>query len=76
MKTLPYLQNLNLYAELRGRTLNQKKIKPLKNLFQFTGLAPFKDRLAGELIGRNETKAWTCMCLDEKSRPSAPFRRT
>ena len=52
---LNVLQNLNLYADLKG--LEKEKIKErFKELLLFTGLESFKNRLAGDLSGGMKQK--------------------
>ncbi|MCB1114672.1 MAG: ABC transporter ATP-binding protein [Chlamydiia bacterium] len=52
---LSVLQNLNLYAELRGVKRNEKK-ETFKKLLEFTGLSPFQSRLAKDLSGGMKQK--------------------
>lgn len=52
---LTVIQNLNLYADLRnviGKTREEK----IKELLDFSGLAPFTDRLSGALSGGMKQK--------------------
>jgi ABC-type multidrug transport system ATPase subunit len=52
---LTVLENMNLYADLQG--LPKEKIKlEFERLFSFSGLAPFKDRLAKNLSGGMKQK--------------------
>ncbi len=50
---LTVLQNMNLYADLRGVT---DRNETYKKLLQFTGLSPFTGRLAGKLSGGMKQK--------------------
>ena len=52
---LTVLQNLNLYADLRG-VIGQEREERFKRLLKFTALAPFTDRLAGNLSGGMKQK--------------------
>jgi ABC-type multidrug transport system ATPase subunit len=48
-------QNLNLYADLRN-VVGTERQRAFARLLQFTGLAPFTDRLAGALSGGMKQK--------------------
>ncbi len=48
-------ENLALYADLHGLNRNERE-QTFKRLHQFTGLAPFGDRLAGKLSGGMKQK--------------------
>ncbi|MBA3720834.1 MAG: ABC transporter ATP-binding protein [Parachlamydiaceae bacterium] len=52
---LTVLQNLNLYADLRG-VLGEERDATYKKLLSFTGLEPFTGRLAGRLSGGMKQK--------------------
>lgn len=52
---LTVIQNLNLYADLRG-VVGEEKKGIFERLLSFTGLAPFKERLAGDLSGGMKQK--------------------
>lgn len=52
---LTVLQNLNLYADLKG-VLKSEKAAIFDKLLGFTGLAPFQDRLAKALSGGMKQK--------------------
>jgi len=52
---LSVLENLRLYADLRGLSVTDRRVR-FKTLFQFTGLEPFKNRLAGRLSGGMKQK--------------------
>ena len=52
---LTFLQNLNLYADLRSLATQERK-ETFAKLLDFTGLLPFTDRLAGDLSGGMKQK--------------------
>ncbi|SUW64749.1 Uncharacterized ABC transporter ATP-binding protein YbhF [Buttiauxella agrestis] len=52
---LTVMENLNLYADLRGVTGEERK-KTFKRLLEFTALGPFTTRLAGKLSGGMKQK--------------------
>jgi ABC-2 type transport system ATP-binding protein len=52
---LSVIQNLNLYADLRG-VVGEERVRAFAQLLAFTGLAPFTDRLAGKLSGGMKQK--------------------
>jgi ABC-2 type transport system ATP-binding protein len=52
---LTVIQNLNLYADLKGVPKNEKEAV-FDKLFSFTSLKPFKDRLAKNLSGGMKQK--------------------
>lgn len=58
-------QNLNLYADLRS-VLGAEKEQTFKKLLAFTGLAPFTDRLAGNLSGGMKQKLGLACALIKK----------
>src|SRR3990167_1630459 len=62
---LTVMQNLNLYAELRGLKKEEKKGR-FEKLLQFTGLTPFTDRLAGALSGGMKQKLGIACALIKK----------
>ncbi len=62
---LTVMQNLNLYAELRG-VLGEKKQETFDKLLSFTGLAPFTERLAKDLSGGMKQKLGLACALIKK----------
>ena len=52
---LSVIENLNLYADLRGLKKEEREQK-LEKLLHFTQLLPFKSRLAGNLSGGMKQK--------------------
>jgi ABC-2 type transport system ATP-binding protein len=52
---LSVAENFNLFADLHGLD-EQARAERSKSLFEFTGLAPFTDRLAGKLSGGMKQK--------------------
>ncbi len=52
---LTVIENLNLYADLRGVT-GQERQRAFERLLSFTGLEPFTGRLAGKLSGGMKQK--------------------
>lgn len=62
---LSVMQNLNLYAELRGIPEKEKKAT-FDRLLQFTGLSPFTTRLAGALSGGMKQKLGLACALVKK----------
>jgi ABC-2 type transport system ATP-binding protein len=62
---LTVMQNLNLYADLRGVVGDEKK-STFEKLFKFTSLAPFSDRLAGALSGGMKQKLGLACALMKK----------
>jgi ABC-2 type transport system ATP-binding protein len=52
---LSVIENLRLYADLRGVT-GATRTQAFKRLLEFTGLAPFERRLAGKLSGGMKQK--------------------
>ncbi|WP_457571474.1 ATP-binding cassette domain-containing protein [Desulfovulcanus sp.] len=52
---LTVMENLNLYADLRG-VLGQDRRTAIERLLSFTGLSPFTTRLAGRLSGGMKQK--------------------
>lgn len=77
---LTVMQNLNLYADLRGL----KEPRSYEKLLHFTGLAPFTDRLARDLSGGMKQKLGlacalivkpTYLFLDEPSVGVDPLSR-
>jgi ABC-2 type transport system ATP-binding protein len=80
---LTVIQNLNLYADLRG-VIGEKRKEVFKKLLNFTGLAPFIHRLAGALSGGMKQKLGlacalvktpTLLLLDEPSVGVDPISR-
>ncbi len=64
---LTVLDNLNLYADLRHVTGQEKK-KRVDYLLEFTGLRPFVHRLAGKLSGGMKQKLGLACALLHKPR--------
>src|SRR5437868_5655520 len=62
---LSVIQNLNLYADLKGVTKKEKE-KVFKKLLDFTGLEPFQARLAGALSGGMKQKLGLACALIKK----------
>jgi ABC-2 type transport system ATP-binding protein len=62
---LTVMQNLNLYADLRGVVGDEKK-KTFERLLSFTGLAPFTDRLSSALSGGMKQKLGLACSLVKK----------
>lgn len=58
-------QNLNLFADLRG-VLGTARQQAFEKLLAFTGLAPFTDRLAGNLSGGMKQKLGLACALIKK----------
>jgi ABC-2 type transport system ATP-binding protein len=76
-------ENLNLYADLRGVVGNERR-RAFERLLAFTNLAPFTDRLAGNLSGGMKQKlglacslirAPQLLLLDEPSAGVDPISR-
>ncbi len=61
---LTVMQNLNLYADLRG--VVEERQKTFDQLLTFTGLSPFKDRLAKNLSGGMKQKLGLACALIKK----------
>lgn len=64
---LTVIQNLNLYADLRG-VLGQERTQTFEQLLKFTALAPFVDRLAKDLSGGMKQKLGLACALLKKPR--------
>ncbi len=62
---LTVMQNLNLYADLRG-VLNEERRATFEKLLHFTGLSPFVDRLARNLSGGMKQKLGLACALIKK----------
>lgn len=62
---LTVVQNLNLYAELRG-LLGKERKKTFEKLLAFTDLEPFMNRLAGALSGGMKQKLGLACALIQK----------
>lgn len=62
---LTVMQNLVLYAGLRG-VVGEEREKTFQKLLQFTDLAPFTDRLAGQLSGGMKQKLGLACALVKK----------
>jgi ABC-2 type transport system ATP-binding protein len=62
---LTVLQNLTLYAELRG-VLGNEREAAFKKLLSFTGLTPFQSRLAKDLSGGMKQKLGLACALIKK----------
>ncbi len=58
-------QNLNLYADLQG-VLGEERTLAFKKLLEFTDLAPFTERLAGDLSGGMKQKLGLACALIKK----------
>lgn len=58
-------QNLNLYADLQG-VIGEERKDAFKKLLEFTALAPFTDRLAGNLSGGMKQKLGLACALLHK----------
>lgn len=60
-------ENINLYADLKALTIQQRK-KQFEALLKFTGLSVFQERLAGQLSGGMKQKLGLgCALLGEPS---------
>lgn len=62
---LTVMQNLVLYADLRG-TIGETREETFKKLLAFTGLEPFTNRLAGDLSGGMKQKLGLACTLVKK----------
>jgi len=62
---LTVMQNLVLYADLRG-VLGEERKATFEKLLHFTDLAPFTDRLAGDLSGGMKQKLGLACALIKK----------
>lgn len=62
---LTVIQNLNLYADLRG-VIGQERIETFEKLLSFTSLKPFINRLAGALSGGMKQKLGLACSLIQK----------
>lgn len=62
---LTVVQNLALYADLRG-VLGSERVAIFHKLLKFTGLAPFTNRLAGDLSGGMKQKLGLACALIKK----------
>ncbi|MBP7074586.1 MAG: ABC transporter ATP-binding protein [Rhabdochlamydiaceae bacterium] len=62
---LTVLQNLNLYADLRG-VIGEERKQTFEKLLKFTGLAPFTDRFARALSGGMKQKLGLACALVKK----------
>lgn len=67
---LTVIENLNLFADLRSLASPEKE-ETFEKLLGFTNLAPFKERLAGNLSGGMKQKLGLCCAL--LKRPSVLF---
>ncbi len=63
---LTVVENLNLYADLRG-VVGQNRQQAFERLLKFTNLAPFNDRLAGKLSGGMKQKLGLGLRIDSHS---------
>ena len=64
---LTVMENLNLYADLRG-VLGQDRREAIARLLDFTGLGPFTTRLAGKLSGGMKQKLGLACSLVRRPR--------
>lgn len=64
---LTVIQNLELYADLRG-VVGEERKQAFDRLLKFTGLAPFTKRLAGKLSGGMKQKLGLACSLIQKPR--------
>ena len=80
---LTVIENLNLYADLKG-VLGEQRKATFEKLLKFTGLEPFTNRLAGDLSGGMKQKLGlacalvktpTLLLLDEPSVGVDPLSR-
>ncbi len=62
---LSVLQNLNLYADLRG-VVGEERKSTFEELLKFTNLASFQERLAGKLSGGMKQKLGLACALIKK----------
>lgn len=62
---LTVMQNLNLYADLKG-VLGDERKKVFAQLLKFTALAPFTERFAGDLSGGMKQKLGLACALLKK----------
>lgn len=62
---LTVIQNLNLYADLRG-VVGEERKETFEKLLSFTNLAPFINRLAGDLSGGMKQKLGLACALVRK----------
>lgn len=62
---LTVMQNLTLYADLQG-VIGKDREEAFKNLLEFTDLASFTDRLAGDLSGGMKQKLGLACALIKK----------
>lgn len=62
---LTVMQNLNLYADLKGLDPGERK-SVFEHLLSFTGLSPFTHRLAGDLSGGMKQKLGLACTLIKK----------
>ncbi len=69
---LTVMQNLTLYADLRG-VLGKERKATFERLLSFTGLAPFTNRSSRSPFWWDETEAWSCLCPGEKA-DASPIR--
>lgn len=62
---LTVMENLDLYADIRG-VLGEERKKSLEKILHFTALAPFKGRLSGALSGGMKQKLGLACALIKK----------
>ena len=55
-------ENIDFYADLY-RVPRQERVRRIERLYQFSGLGPFEDRLAGQLSGGMQQKLGLCAAL-------------
>ena len=71
--TLSVAENLEFFGRLFGQGKAERDSR-IADLLASTGLAPFRDRRGGAIVGRNETEAGPLLRSDTRSRSSHPRR--